>query len=191
MLNLTTLSWKWFFILGLILVIIWIISTKMRIGRTIVTQETPWTLPQWSRLLLVIGITLFILVDPIFHLSTVAIFAILYYVFVNKNFLNTNIRKLGIRNDSLSGTLPFISGESSKVDLLCKSTTHENMVKERKALDRCLFSFPQINDLNRPEVKYLDGEYHVTLSLSSSKYMSSLMEYIRKAGFEVSNKIQK
>ena len=107
--GITSFSWSFFLISALILAVIWIVTTRTRIGKIIIVQETPWTVSQWSRILLVILITLFILVDPLFHLITFGIFALLYYLFVNKNILETDIRNIGGKNDVLTSTIPFIN----------------------------------------------------------------------------------
>ena len=186
--GMTTFSWFTFIIIIAILVIVWLFTSKTRIGRKIIVQETPWTIPQWSRLLLVLAITLFILVDPIFHLLTFAIFAILYYVFVNKNFLNTNIRNIGVNSEVMGGTIPFMMADEKQLELICIPDKAQNLIAERKALDKCLFSFPFIDDKTYPKVKYLGGEYHLALNLSSEKFTSSLIEYIKKSGFQVNIK---
>lgn len=186
--GMTTFSWYSFFIIIAILIFVWILSTRTRIGRKIITQETPWSIPQWSRLLLVLGITLFILVDPLFHLLTFGIFAILYYVFVNKNFLNTNIRNIGVSNEVIGGSLPFILSDEKKLELICIPQDSQNLIAQRKAIDKCLFSFPFIDNKAYPVVKYLDGQYHLSLNLSSEKFTASLVEYIKKAGFQVNLK---
>ena len=186
--GITSFSWSFFLISALILAVIWIVTTRTRIGKIIIVQETPWTVSQWSRILLVILITLFILVDPLFHLITFGIFALLYYLFVNKNILETDIRNIGGKNDVLTSTIPFISTKVDKLELICISENHPNLVAEKTALNKCLFSFLQIDDHIYPKVKYIDGAYHVTLNLSSEKYTSSMIDYIRKAGFQVRTK---
>lgn len=160
-------------------------TAKTRIGQRIINQETPWSVSQWSRLLLVLSITLFILVDPIFHLLTFAIFAILYYVFVNKNLLNTNIRKLGVKNDMLPGNLSFSSINEFSQEITCIPIEERSLYNESRAIDRCLFSFPYIENKAFPMVNYLNGEYHLKLNLTSEKFTSSLVDNLKKAGFEV------
>lgn len=186
--GITSFSWFFFLIAAIILAVIWIVTTRTRIGKIIIVQETPWSVSQWSRILLVILITLFILVDPLFHLMTFGIFAVLYYLFVNKNILDTDIRNLGGKTDVLTSAIPFISTKVDKLELICTSNDHQNLLAEKTALNKCLFSFLQIDDHIYPKVNYIDGEYHLTLNLSSEKYASSVIDYIRKAGFQVRTK---
>lgn len=186
--GLTTFSWLTFFVLLGIIAIIWVFTTKTKVGRLIIENETPWNQAQWTRLLLVVIITLFILVDPIFHLTTFGIFISLYYIIVNKNFLNTNIRKIRVKNEGVKSGLAFIVPQKKILSLTCVPSESQDLISERNMLNKCLFSFPYIDDDTSPIVQYLNGSYNLELYLSSEKYTSSLIGFIEKAGFQVSIK---
>ncbi|WP_235297050.1 hypothetical protein [Portibacter marinus] len=180
MIEITTLSWKTFLIISGCLLILYLLSNRTRIGRLLVERETPFTGSQWTRILLVVLTTCFILVNPLFHLLTFAIFAILYYILVAKNFLSRNIMDLGSSKDGLA----FLSITKDTITISCTPTTEISEREQKNALDKCLFSFPVIVG-DEPKVQYEDKTFIVELNLSSKKYTSSLMSYISRAGFEV------
>ncbi len=183
--KITTISWTMFLILLLLLFVIWLLTTRTKIGKAIIIKETHWNIPQWSRLLMVMAFTFFILINPIVHLLAFAIFFVLYFFIVPNPLFKNRFREQFGFNESLNVSNPFISPNNKNIQLVCKSTSPTNLITERKALDKCLFSFPQINNFLKPEVSQIDEEYHLTLRLSSDEYLSSLMSYIRKSGFEV------
>jgi hypothetical protein len=127
---------------------------------------------------------MFILVNPVFHLLTTGIFALLYYIFVNKNVLGRKINYIGNGTDPLRSGIDF-GGNSFPIELKCIGKDFSGQLVERKALDRCLFSFLTVSSNPFPEVDYIDGVYHVKGELSSKKYYSSLIQYIQRAGFEI------
>lgn len=183
--ELTTISWMSLLIGVGLLFIIWILTSKTRYGRLIVTRETPWNVRQWTTILVIIAITMFILVNPVFHLLTTGIFAVLYYVFVNKNILGRKISHLGNGKESLRGGIDFGAKAPFTLELHCKGIDFSGQLAERKALDKCLFSFLTVSSNPFPEVDHIDGVYHVKGELSSKKYYSSLIQYIQRAGFEI------
>ena len=180
MIEIKTMSWMTFLIIGLILGLLWLISNRTRIGRLLVERETPWTLDQWSRILLVILITALILVNPLFHLLTFGIFAILYYILVNKNFLSKNLMDLSGRKERIN----FLSPKKQMIKLVCKPTSDSSALDQKKAIDRCLFSFPLVTD-NETLVLQEEDNFIVSLNITSEKYTASLIKYISNAGFSV------
>jgi hypothetical protein len=188
--DITTISWFTFLISTLVLLFLWWLSTKTRIGRKVIIQETPWNESQWTRFLLVILITLFILVNPIFHLLTFGIFFALYYTFVSRNFLSRNFRKIG-SGEKISANLPFIGTTEDKVVLGCKYTKSDSILESKKAMDKCLFSFPMIDSQNTPIIKYNEEEIELELYATPNSYLASFINYIKKSGFTVQNKNKK
>ena len=182
--NLSTISWTNFFIVAIILVLIWLLSTRTRLGKKIIIRETPWDISQWTRFLLAILITLFILIDPILHVLTIGIFGILYYVFVSKNLLFKNLRNIN-SGDRINSGLSFISGGKNSIKILCKNIKHKNLLETKSQLDKCLFSFPMLLDGSTPFVQQINDEFEIELSLVSKDYVSSFMDYIKNSGFEV------
>lgn len=185
MIELTTISW-WTLLLGIgFLFLIWLLTTRTRYGRLIINRETPWNTRQWTTILIIIAITMFILVNPVFHLMTTGIFAILYYIFVSKNALGRNLNYLGKSTESLRSGLDFTSTRNGSVRITCKGKDFSNKIEERRTLDKCLFSFLGAVKTPIPKVDYIDGEYHIQGDFLSKKYYSSLIQYIQNSGFEI------
>lgn len=185
MLEHTTISWLTFFAGALVLLLVWFLTTRTRIGKIIIDEETPWSVDQWRRLLLVLLITLFILVNPLFHLMTAAIIGILYYFFVHQNFLRRNIRSISLNGDSSSR-----SNQLKSLSLICEGNTFTDLNEEKKALNRCLFSFPHISHEAKPRVNYQDNYHALKVDLYHEKYKASFINYLQKEGFTVKNKNQ-
>jgi len=179
-----TLSWTTFFWSCLVLALIWLLSTKTTIGKNIVLRETRWQMTQWSRLLLVLVVTLFILVNPLLHLLAVAVLGVLYYVLVADS--NTKSKLIDFGDSRKPSGLPLGIGSTTTTEqiLVCTATDMASLLKEKQTLDKCLFSFPYIKDNPYPSIQYLDGKYNLTLRLTSDKYLASLVQYLRHAGFE-------
>jgi len=179
-----TLTWSTFTWAGAILFILWLLTTKTQIGRNIVTRETPWSISKWSKLILVIAISLFILVNPIYHLIGVTIFGSLYYFLVSEGTIKSSLIK-GSNSKSNKGlNLNLNTSKSGHYSLLCIERKSGNMIESRFMLERCLFSFPYLKDNPYPAIQYLDDQYQIDLDLTSSKYLASLMDYLRQAGFK-------
>ncbi len=181
MIDITTLSWMSFFLIGLGLVLVWFLTVRTRLGKLIIESQTPWNSSQWTRVLVVLLVTCFILVNPLLHLLTFLIIAALYYVLVAQNFLSKNIMDLGSSNDGLN----FLNLNAEKIKIVCRPSSEVNVLEQKRALEKCLFSFPLIAG-KEPDILYENNEYQVELNLSSKKYASSLTSYIERAGFEVS-----
>jgi len=179
-----TLSWTTFFWSCLVLSLTWIVTTKTTIGKNIILRETRWTLRQWSRLLLVILVTLFILVNPILHLLAVAVLGALYYVLVADSSTKSKLIDFGEGRKTAGLSMGIGTAAASEHLLVCRAADMSSILEEKQTLDKCLFSFPYIKDNPYPSIQYLDGRYHLTLRLTSDKYLASLMEYLRHAGFE-------
>lgn len=183
MLELTKISWFTFLIISLIIVLIWILTTRNRIGRMIIERETPWNTIQWSRILLAILITSFLLVNPIFHLSTAIIFGALYYLFVIQGFMQRNMIALNRGNDS-KRSIKFSSDNKELHCLICTPEETQQINKARIALEKCLFSFNQVEDDLPPKIHFENGQFSVQLKINEN-YLASLSDYISKEGFQV------
>lgn len=185
MAGMTSISWNTFFIGFIIIFLIWAFTTRTSLGQKIISYETPWSSSQWSKILLIFIATLFILVNPILHLVTGAIICALYYLFI----LNSDTKVLEIdtgieKVDITSTSFPI---QSSLLTITCNSSKYESLHTEKKALDKCLFSFLYIDSHTKPRMSYIHGEHKITVKISAEKYTSSLADYITKAGFEIKN----
>lgn len=182
---LNAISWPLFFWIALGLLVLWILTTKTQIGRTIIEDETPWGLKQWERLLAIIGITVFILVSPLIHLIGILVLGGLYHVFVGDlsitkdHFLKSKSRK---ESDSLR----IASDTHARPILICKSTNEARPKLAKQSLEKCLFSFPFIAE--KPKLRHLNNTFEIEPHLSNPKYLSSLIDYISHAGFQVEQK---
>ena len=181
MIDITTLSWMSFFLICIGLTLVWFLTVRTSIGKFIIESQTPWNSTQWTPVLVVLLVTCFILVNPLLHLLTFMIIAALYYVIVAKSFLSKNIMDLGSSKDGLK----FLNLNADKIKIICKPNIEATVLEQKRALEKCLFSFPLIAG-KEPEILYENNEYQVELNLSSKKYTSSLTSYIESAGFEVS-----
>jgi len=183
-----SISWVTFLIGILMVWMVWIFSTRTRVGQALIIDRTPWTLPQWYRVLIVVGVTLFILVNPVFHLLGAGVMFGLYYVLVVKGFIPFQ----NISSWENKGREAAVAGSDTVgvklLTLTCQGKNHGNLISEKKMLDRCLYSFPFIVDSAKTEVQYLDGKYFVSVQLSSAVYTSSLVDYLVKSGFEILQK---
>ncbi len=184
MLELTKISWFTFLVIFLIIALIWILTTRNRIGRMIIERETPWTTIQWSRILLAVLITCFILVNPIFHLSTAIIFGALYYLFVIQGFLQRNMISLNRGSDS-KRSIKFAQDHKEMISLICTPEDNNQINKSRLALEKCLFSFNQVEDDFPPVIHFENGQFTVQLKINEY-YFASLSDYISAEGFQVS-----
>ena len=164
--------------------LVWLFTTKTNIGSNIVAAETRWSQTQWVRVLLVIVISMFILVNPLFHLLAVAVIGGLYYLLVSEKEFGKNVFGFNERGPTTSST-STISASKSTVILTCKALDDTNTLDSKEKLQRCLFSFPYIKEQPNPVIQYVEGNYEVDLSISDITYKTSLMEYICQSGFEV------
>ena len=178
--NFTTLTWTTFLIIGGCIILLYMLSNRTRIGRLLIERETPWTPSQWTRILLIVLITCFILVNPVFHLLTFAIFAVLYYILISQNFLSRNIIDLGHTREGLG----LLSLPKDTIKLVCTPVVEGTERTHNLSLSKCLFSYPMIVG-DEPQIQYENDKFTVELNLISKKYTSSLVSYLSKAGFEV------
>lgn len=183
--NTNFIPWSTFLGLCLVIFLIWIITTQTQVGRRFVRERTSWTRRQWDRVLLIAVATLFIMVNPVYHLIGTGVAVVLYFLFVDRR----NIKKTLLKSDkrTLESSSPFstISLKKPQIYISCKGKQHKNMIKERNILEKCLFSFPFIEDTPFPKVQYMDETYHIDLNLSDEKYYDSLISYLDHAGFDI------
>lgn len=177
------LSWTLFFFLTAILAVVWFLTTQTLVGRQIIANRTNWSQRQWSRFLIVLLATVFIMVNPIYHLLATAVGITLYYILVDNRSMGEMLAGIKNINTNSSTRNDGIKPNLSQT-LLCQGKNHASMSEERLALERSLFSFPYIN--SRPTINYEDSKYTIQVSLTDGKYLASLQQYISEAGFHVS-----
>jgi|GEM_PF-2254831 len=179
-----TISWFTFFVILIICFSLWLLTTRTQIGRNIINQETSWGLEKWSRLLLLIVVAVFILVNPIYHLIAVMVLGALYYVFLannqEKSFLNF---ANGKRGQKINIGIP--NGNAYSQTLIIKGNDFDDLLQERTMLEQCLFSFPYIKDQPFPSINYIEDRFEVGLSLTDEQYLASLVTYIKQANFHI------
>lgn len=177
-----TISWTTFLWTCVITSLVYLISARTKIGVNFINTETKWTVRQWERVLLVVVMSMFILVNPVFHLLSVAIVGGLYYVLVHNKESNSNLFRLGETKHALSNSL----STSNKTQLFLECRAKDlKIVQSKEKLQRCLFSFPYIKDNPNPNIHLVDDKYEVYLELSNIEFTASLLEYLRHSGFEV------
>jgi len=178
-----TLSWSTFFVSIIVLAVVWLLSTRTQIGRNMISRETDMTLDNWARLLLVIAIALFILVNPVLHLIEVVVIGGLYKLLIVDKILGSDFLPGG--DSQLSETNTNVTANNSNpLSLVCEVSDEQSMLTSKSRLDQCLFSFPYVKDNPLPHTHYIDGRYHVSVKLTSDQYLASLLEYLRHSGFD-------
>ncbi len=184
--NFTTISWPLFILIVSGLIGIWMITTKTTIGKTLLTRELPWSVKKWSRFLLMLGITAFIMVHPVFHVMGLVILGVLYYLFVSDRSLSEQWYTRRAKTSGQGESAIHKTRNKGSVSLVITDINkNRGLVLSRRALDKCIFSFPYISDKQDPRINYINDKYEVSVSLSSYTYIASFVDYIKQAGFEI------
>jgi hypothetical protein len=185
--QLSTISWPTFFIACAVLLLTWLWTSRTKQGRLLVEHNSPWTASQWKRVLIVLVLTLFILINPIFHLLAAGILVGLYYLFVGRNFMSLPTSTTAAKEDRSLFTGNKIESSASFI-LTCLRNDDSNQLDARQQLDRCLFSFPFIRPHTFPKIQYVDGIFEVEVDLDAAAHLDSLIHYIKASGFDIKQK---
>ncbi len=175
MIDLYTISWTTFWIIIVIEALVLIFYKRTNWGNNLIRTYTPWLPKYIVPLQIIISVIAFELVHPVTHGIIIATLALLY-VFIIKSKKGDTKNIILNNNDSSSLNI---------INILCKPNGEDSVREARNKLSKCIFSAPYIVISSSPNIEFDGIEYRVSLELSSNNYLSSLRQYLTKAGFQV------
>lgn len=172
------------FLIGVFLTI-WFLVQFVGRARRFVNYRLDLDRVMIQKMALFLAAFCFILINPLYHVIISAAAIVLYYFIVDKSglrSLNDFINKKS--KPSYKSTSVELSSNYSSIKLELKPKEELDATTIRKRLERCLFSFPFLDDDHKIELYKLSGSYHLNVPLVSNKYIASLISYLEKSGFE-------
>jgi hypothetical protein len=88
------------------------------------------------------------------------------------------------RGNESNRSIKFSTDNKEFTYLICTPSETQPINKARVALEKCLFSFNQVEDGLPPIIHFENGQFSVQLKINEN-YLASLSDYISKAGFQV------
>lgn len=175
----------WLTLLIIIFLTVWFLMQFVGRARRYCEQKTDLSSAKIKNLALFGAALCFVLINPFNNIIIAGAALALYYFIVDRSGL-TSLNDLLSRS---TRTRHLVSSKdnstaSVKIDLDVTSTLDLDAVSTRKRLDKCLFSFPFIDDTSHINLYRKASGYHLSVAILSQQYIESLISYLEKSGFD-------
>ena len=170
------ISWPSCCFIILILAILAFVGTRTLWGRSKVREVFHLTNEQWIAILAVMSLLAFVLVHPVSHGIIVIIGGLVYYLISGNPILS---------EDGLIGNIKGKPSPGKSLNFTCITIDSQDLVADRHRLRRSLFGAPYVNHNSNINIKQNGDAMEVGLTLESDQYTSSLRQYLKEAGFNI------
>ncbi|MFZ1748897.1 MAG: hypothetical protein WAU01_01840 [Saprospiraceae bacterium] len=174
-------SWESFGYLSASIAILWLLMRSRVVDRWLHFYFA-YSSSKVERILLSVLLFSFIAVNPLLH----AILLVAAFLIYN-NIIGRGSVKLFplVETQSVEKNTPPKSG-IIYYQLKCSPKDRDmDLQAMYKALNKSIFSFIYISELNKTNIFFDGKDFFVSLSLISPKYINSLMTYLDQQGFDI------